>query len=330
MKTLGKIAAALFGVFLVLMIVSVVLFSVTGDLHNVLAEFDALPGVSLGYANLGEAEQQTHDLSSIRHISIRADSCTLNVTQEEASQLTAEFCSVVSPSGKKRFHLTSSVEGDTLYLTVERGSHFDLFYFFMDSDSRLDIVLPKAYTGSLALDTSAGSAGLTGLELSGELSMRCNAGQSSLTDISCGSFRLDANAGKSSLQNLTVQGEAFINTNAGSIEGAGLSAGTLTLNGNAAKLSLERISSNLTLTGTAATFRLGYETITGDMILNGSASTATLTIPKGAPVWLEDNTNQDSHVSDSVNWTGNGKQMQEAKYAIKVDGSASTYHINEA
>ena len=219
------------------------------------------------------------------------------------------------------------MEGDTLYLTVERDSGFDLFLFFTESDSRLDIVLPKAYTGGLALNTSAGSTGLTGINLSGELTMNCNAGHLSLNNVACGSFRLDANAGKHSLQNLNVRGEAFIDTNAGSIEGAGLSAGTLTLNGNAAELSLAQVSSNLTLTGTAATFHIVYESVTGGVLMDCNASTVTLEIPAGAPVQLKDNTNLSSHVNDSVNWTAGGTQMQEAKYTIELNGSATTYNI---
>lgn len=336
MKILGKIAASLFGVFVILMIVSVIIFSVTGQIQNVPAQFDSLPGVNVGPININNSEenmsysdQQAHDLSAIKHVSVKANATTLNIVQSDVPQLTADFQSAVTISGKQQFRLTSYIEGDTLYLKVEQASPFSLFNFSFSTNNKLDIVIPKAFTGNLSLNANAGSSDVRELNLAGTLDIHSNAGSAALTNIACDSISLDSNAGKVNLQNLTVQNEASLNTNAGNIDGSGLYAGTLRVHTTAGGANIDKITSDLTLTGTAGSFRLGFETITGDIRIDNNAANVTLTIPAGAPVWLEDNTGVSGHLNDNVNWTGNGKHMQNAKYGISVGGSASTYTINE-
>lgn len=209
-------------------------------------------------------DEKSSDTKDISRIAVNVSSTELNIISSENQQVTAHLYGDMSSSSYIKPELQCYKSGDTLYINVKTTN--GIIFGFFNSSLKLDITIPAAFSQSLQVHSSSGSAVISDLKLK-DLDLNLSSGSTSINRVSLDSFSYDCSSGSLRAEALTTK-SSKLHTSSGS-------------------QTLSNFTGDLKASSSSGGIRVQYAAFSNNIDINASSGGVNITLPQDSNFYLD-------------------------------------------
>lgn len=209
--------------------------------------------------------EKSVSINEIKNININVSSAQINVIPYDSSEVKAHFYgNVTSSSSYPKPELEFYSEGGTIYINVKNKNM--MTFGFFNSNLKLDVNIPVAYTNNLSLNSSSESINISGLKLK-NLSCNLSSGSTNIKQVSTDEFNYNSSSGSITAENLITK--------------------TSNLNSSSGSQRLIGFTGDLKASSSSGSIRSEYAYFDNNISINASSGSVTVKLPESSTFYLD-------------------------------------------